>query len=202
MTTYEANKLFGSNISLEEDLEDFYKFDANDYQGSLFNKISFYEIRTYMLSQLLRDMDVVSMSQSIEVRFPLIDHKLIEFIFSLPPHYKFNFKSKSLNHKTGKGSYNSSGMKHLLVKSFESKLPDNFMDTPKQGFQLPVVNWFGEKYTESLKHLLGQDFAQTFGFDSKQIENYKNKLGENEFSNIHFLLLMVSSWENNFKTNK
>jgi asparagine synthase (glutamine-hydrolysing) len=201
MTTHEANKLFKSNISLEEDLEDFYKFDELNYQGNLFNKLSYYEIRSFMLSQLLRDMDVVSMSQSIEVRFPLIDHKLIEFIFSLPPHFKFNFNSKSLNNKTGKGSYNSSGMKYLLVKLFEKKLPKGFMDTPKQGFQLPVVNWFKSKYSSDLKQMLCLDFSEKFGFDINLIEKYKEKLGENEFNNIHFLLLMTASWENNFKTN-
>jgi asparagine synthase (glutamine-hydrolysing) len=199
MTTHEANLLLNSNTSLDEDLTDFFQFDEENYDGSFFNKISYYEMRSFMLSQLLRDMDCESMSQSIEVRFPLIDHKLVEFIFSLPASYKFNLNSKSTNHKTGKGSYKSIGMKHLLVESYRDKLPEGFMDTPKQGFQLPVLEWFMEYYGNDLKSILDKKFISEFGFNKNKIDQILDDANKRNYNNTHFLMLMIANWKMNMK---
>src|SRR5512135_2594366 len=47
------------------------------------NRASAWELRTYMQSILLRDTDQMSMAHALEVRVPLIDHRLVEFMFSL-----------------------------------------------------------------------------------------------------------------------
>jgi asparagine synthase (glutamine-hydrolysing) len=48
------------------------------------NRVSYLELRNYMLNTLLRDTDFMSMAHGLEVRVPLIDHKLIEYLFTLP----------------------------------------------------------------------------------------------------------------------
>lgn len=127
----------------EEDMEEFYAFDLQGYKGDAFNTLSYYEMRSFMLSQLLRDMDVASMANGIEVRFPMIDHVLVEFLFSLPAEYKFSPEVKSRNFRTSKMTYAESGIKHILAKAYEAVLPKNYLSTPKQGFQLPQNVWFG-----------------------------------------------------------
>ena len=54
-----------------------------------FNSVSCFELQSYMLNTLLRDTDSVSMANSLEVRVPLLDHRLVEFVARLPKAAKY-----------------------------------------------------------------------------------------------------------------
>ncbi|MBI3652553.1 MAG: asparagine synthase (glutamine-hydrolyzing) [Acidobacteria bacterium] len=88
-------------------------------------QISYAEARTYMHDVLLRDTDQMSMAHSLEVRVPLLDHKLVEYLMGLPDECK-----------------RSNGTpKRLLVESLAGLLPDEIVQRPKQGFALPFDLW-------------------------------------------------------------
>ena len=141
LTPFHVNALLNNayGISEERILGDFFKFGKKPAL-SLSNKISYYEMRSYMLNQLLRDMDTVSMVHSIEVRFPFLDYKLVEFLFSIPSKFKF-IKGKKVNHSTHSKSYEEMGNKRILVEAYRDDCPKNYFNRPKQGFQLPVYEW-------------------------------------------------------------
>jgi asparagine synthase (glutamine-hydrolysing) len=80
---------------------------------------------TYLPDDLLVKMDVASMACSLEVRAPLLDHRLFEYCASLPPAFKV-------------GRY---GTKHLLKKIGTRFLPAEIVRRPKQGFAIPVDQW-------------------------------------------------------------
>ncbi|WP_406699005.1 asparagine synthase (glutamine-hydrolyzing) [Singulisphaera sp. Ch08] len=90
------------------------------------NRASAWELQTYMLSTLLRDTDQMSMAHALEVRVPLLDHLLIEFLFSLPG---------SLKLKAGQP-------KPLLTLPLGDALPAKCVHRRKQGFELPFEVWF------------------------------------------------------------
>ncbi len=93
--------------------------------SELFARISYAEGRTYMHDVLLRDTDQMSMRHALEVRVPLLDHKLVEYVMGVPDMYK-----------------RPDGVpKSLLVASLEGLLPDDIVRRPKQGFTLPFANW-------------------------------------------------------------
>jgi asparagine synthase (glutamine-hydrolysing) len=93
--------------------------------AGLFAQISFAEARTYMHDVLLRDTDQMSMAHSLEVRVPLLDHRLVDFVTSLPDAIK-----------------QTNGVpKRLLVESLGGLLPDSIIHRPKQGFTLPFDPW-------------------------------------------------------------
>jgi len=95
--------------------------DATD----LFARISYAEGRTYMHDVLLRDTDQMSMAHALEVRVPLLDHKLVEYMMGVPDAYKRpNGTPKS-----------------LLVGSLGDLLPRDVVYRPKQGFTLPFAAW-------------------------------------------------------------
>ena len=74
---------------------------------------------------LLRDTDQMSMAHALEVRVPLLDHILVEYLMGLPDAYK-----------------RSNGTpKRLLVESLDGLLPDEIVHRPKQGFTLPFELW-------------------------------------------------------------
>ena len=97
-----------------------------------------------MGAQLLRDSDAVSMSHSLEVRFPLIDIRLVDFVYNLPDNYKIhhNLTVKELNQGyEQKLTYKEGGVKKLLFDAFETDLPPNFNIRSKRGFKLPYDLW-------------------------------------------------------------
>ncbi len=174
-------------------LDNYFKYQTFS-NLSLANTITANTLRSYTLSQLLRDMDVVSMSQSIEVRFPLLDHKLIEFIMSLPPEYRFRANNSTKN-KTGTLPYSESGMKRLLIEAYKNELPEGYLSTPKQGFQLPIYNWLEEFITpDMLGELMEQKGIKEL-FNSNwlksQLEYYKTN---RTITNQLYLFIVFAKW--------
>jgi asparagine synthase (glutamine-hydrolysing) len=87
--------------------------------------VSYAEARTYMHDLLLRDTDQMSMAHSLEVRVPLLDHRLAEYVMGLPDSIKAP----------------NGTPKRLLVESLNGILPEEIIKRPKQGFVLPFDPW-------------------------------------------------------------
>ncbi len=83
------------------------------------------EMRCYLASTLLRDTDSVSMARSLEVRVPLLDTPLVEFVSSLPD---------KARHRTG-------AQKALLVEALGELLPEEILGQQKRTFTLPWEEW-------------------------------------------------------------
>jgi asparagine synthase (glutamine-hydrolysing) len=82
------------------------------------------ESRLYLGSQLLRDLDVMSMAHALEVRVPFVDHELLEQVWP----------DLALHPELMQG-------KQLLSGTLERPLPDAIIQSPKQGFTLPFAGW-------------------------------------------------------------
>ena len=78
-----------------------------------------------MLNTLLRDADAMSMAHSLELRVPLLDHPIVEFVSGQPSVVKRR-----------NGAY-----KPLLVDALRDLLPPEVMDRSKQGFTFPWAEW-------------------------------------------------------------
>jgi asparagine synthase (glutamine-hydrolysing) len=102
------------------------------------NRVSYLESRCYMLNTLLRDADVMSMSQGLEVRVPLIDHQLAKAVLGLPGEWKLNGTPKK-----------------LLVGALGGSLPDEIVHRPKRGFTLPFEHWMRQDLRCEIESVLG-----------------------------------------------
>lgn len=98
---------------------------GGDGDGSLENRLSYYELRHYLKDTLLRDTDVMSMAHGLEVRVPLIDHLLVEYVLRLPAPLKWRKHQQ----------------KYLLVKALADLLPNKVIARKKSGFTLPFEKW-------------------------------------------------------------
>ncbi len=87
--------------------------------------VSWLELRTYTASTLLRDTDAVSMARSLEVRLPLLDTQVVEFVSSLP---------EAARRRTG-------AQKALLVEALGDLLPQETLRQRKRTFTLPWEEW-------------------------------------------------------------
>jgi asparagine synthase (glutamine-hydrolysing) len=91
------------------------------------DKIALYELDMYLKNQVLRDVDLFSMSNSLEVRVPFLDKELVDYVLRINPEKKF-------------GKYN----KNILVDSVKDLLPKSIYNRKKLGFILPYEKYFNE----------------------------------------------------------
>ncbi len=90
-----------------------------------FSLVSQLEIRSYMVNTLLRDTDAMSMAHSLEVRVPLLDRELVEYVVALPRAWKQRRGSR----------------KPLLARALGDLLPAEIVEQPKHTFTLPWERW-------------------------------------------------------------
>ena len=110
------------------------------HDGDIVNTISRLELNGYMTNTLLRDTDAMSMSQSLEVRVPFVDVKLVDFVLSLPGEWKLNKRSE--------------GSKPLLADALSDLLPRDFLARRKMGFTLPFEKWLQQNLRDEVSSLL------------------------------------------------
>jgi asparagine synthase (glutamine-hydrolysing) len=109
--------------------------------------VSYAEARTYMHDVLLRDTDQMSMRHGLEIRVPLLDHRLVEYVMGLPD---------AIKRPNGYP-------KRLLMESLASGLPSDIVDRPKQGFVLPFDPWMRHELKPLCEHHLGPEGLQKLG---------------------------------------
>jgi asparagine synthase (glutamine-hydrolysing) len=90
-----------------------------------FTAVSWLELRSYLVNTLLRDTDAMSMSQSLEVRVPFLDHPLVEFVLRLPEALK----------------QSGARPKALLIEALRDILPKEIVTQQKRTFTFPWQNW-------------------------------------------------------------
>ncbi|MCX7858381.1 MAG: asparagine synthase (glutamine-hydrolyzing) [Deltaproteobacteria bacterium] len=105
------------------------------------NQISAFEMTTYMRSTLLRDTDQMSMAHALEVRVPLIDPELVEFVMKIPGNLKLNSRVP----------------KPLLTRPLDGLIPKECVFRPKRGFELPFSLWL----KSALKDEMESSFLST-----------------------------------------
>src|SRR5579863_2633160 len=106
-----------------------------------FTSVSCFELQSYMVNTLLRDTDSASMANSLEVRVPFLDHRLVEFVGRLPKNAKFTPEVP----------------KSLLVEALSDLLPEEVVGQPKRTFTLPWDVWLrgslGVRVSQDLANL-------------------------------------------------
>ncbi|MBI2061784.1 MAG: asparagine synthase (glutamine-hydrolyzing) [Nitrospirae bacterium] len=105
--------------------------------ASLMDAISWLELRGYMLNQLLRDTDLMSMAHSLEVRCPFLDHLLVEWMLGLPEGWK-----------------SLAPPKKLLLDALEGKIPASITRRPKRGFFFPIAVWMKGPWQKRIEEIL------------------------------------------------
>lgn len=106
------------------------------------------DIRINLLSDLLVKMDIASMSHSLEARSPLLDHRLADYVWSLPPKVR-------LAKRTPKG---------LLRESYRGLLNSEVLDGAKRGFEIPMSDWLAGELRPLVQDLVMAPDARVLDF--------------------------------------
>ncbi len=107
------------------------------------NMAGYMECNMYMQNQLLRDADVMSMANSLEIRVPFLDNEVIQLLFSTDEKIKFSGPLP----------------KQLLINAFKDLLPEQVWNRKKMGFTFPFAAWM--KNSEEIKMLAQNGNAHT-----------------------------------------
>jgi len=118
---------------------------VRDFGGSSpLGKLSRLELTHYLRNTLLRDGDQMSMANSLEIRAPFVDHRLVELVSSIPAETRLQPPHRQ---------------KPLLVDAVGPQLPGEIARRPKQGFVLPYGRWLRSGL--NVADVLSADFGLT-----------------------------------------
>jgi len=146
--------------------------------------IQYLDLKTYLVGDINTKVDRASMAHSLEVREPLMDHKLVEWLGTLPSGLKVRGREG----------------KFLLKKAMEPMLPSEVLYRPKMGFAVPLDRWFrGPLKARVRDAVLGERLAATGWFNRKYLEHLvdAHQAGTRDYSSPLWTLLMFEAFLRN-----
>ena len=170
----ENGNLICNNLLFEDSLYKKRHFDSMENQA-------FFDLHYYLPDDLLTKVDRSSMYHSLEVRVPLLDHRIVEFALNLSP---------SLKYKNGE-------LKYLLKKLLASYIPSQLFERPKQGFAIPLENWLNNELSYLVDEYLSIETIKRFNllnvdYIEKLKADFKN--GKTYLYNRVWLLIVLHQW--------
>jgi asparagine synthase (glutamine-hydrolysing) len=147
------------------------------------SRIQYVDIKTYLVDDILVKVDRASMANSLEVRCPLLDHKLMEVIARIPSQLKLN---------RGQGKY-------IFKKALEPVLPASILQRRKLGFAVPLATWFRKDIKEfSHSTIVGSpDGYLNYNFLTQCWSQHQR--GQRDWSALLWTVLMFKMWQGAFQ---
>jgi len=150
-------------------------------EKSLFNRMLYLEAKHFLADHNLNYVDKMSMSQGVEVRVPLIDRELVNFVARLPP----SLKRKKFENK------------YLFKKAVQPFVPQAVLNRSKQGFGLPIRNWLNTELRETVNEALSESSLNRRGlFNTKEVLRLIKLDQEKKIDATHliFSILSIELW--------
>ena len=154
----EKNKLLA--FDSENGYDEFYETSAiNSFED--LNDTLFSDQKMVLPNDMLKKVDLMSMANSLEVRTPFLDHLVVDFVNSLPAEYKVH----------------ELGGKRILKDTFRNELPEEIINRPKSGFEIPIEEWLGDFLIELFNdEMFSESFIKRQGiFNWDTVERLKNQ---------------------------
>ncbi|WMJ72882.1 asparagine synthase (glutamine-hydrolyzing) [Cytophagaceae bacterium ABcell3] len=140
-------------------------------EDSTVNDILRSDMDLVLVSDMLHKVDMMSMAHGLEVRVPFLDHRVVDFAFSLPEESKIDKKMK----------------KKILQDTYRDILPKELYNRPKHGFEVPLLKWFRKEMKSLIvDDLLSKEFIEEQDiFDPEEIERLKQQLFSSNPGDVH-----------------
>ena len=188
----QAQDLLVKNIAIDQSSYNQYKKSFTSLIGTngRFEDFLLADMSLLLPNDMLTKVDLMSMANSLEVRVPLLDHRIVDFAFSLPTHYKIGANDK----------------KKILKDAFRHELPSIIFDRPKHGFEVPLLKWFKTGlHSLIFNDLLDKKFIEQQNiFDPIKIESLKKQLMSNSPGDATaqiWALIVFQKWWKKYKMN-
>lgn len=191
-TAQQVNKLLSPGVLQQVDvplLQSEKESLLSHFKSDDFNEVLLTDMNLVLLSDMLVKVDMMSMANSLEIRSPFLDYKVVDFAFSLPASYKIDNSLK----------------KKVLQDAFRPMLPPEIYNRPKHGFEIPLLDWFRKELWGLINDdLLKKSFVEEQGiFNVNEVEYLKNKLHSNNPEDSHatiWALIVFQYWWKKYYT--
>lgn len=157
------------------------QFVSDGLGRPLLDRILYLDTKMELPGDILTKVDRMSMANSLEVRVPLLDHVLVEFVARLPLRLKLR----------------GDVTKYLFRKAFGNLLPSSILERPKMGFALPLRQWFAHELYGFLSDVLFDSRTLSRGYLQREfldvlVREHANRRRDN--SHLLWRLLALELW--------
>jgi asparagine synthase (glutamine-hydrolysing) len=187
---YEAHKKLLLSPRLKQEFKDYSSWDAlspirkrfeeNAWETSALNWMSYLDLNMRLPELLLMRVDKMSMGSSLESRVPFLDHKVVELALGIPA---------SVRYRRGEP-------KRILKEAVRGLIPDSIIDRKKQGFGVPVYEWFSDRLGGEMNATLRRFCKETDFLDPIEIEHL---IAAKKGNQLWFLFNFALWWERYIK---
>jgi len=152
------------------------------------NREIYLDMRFMMTDSVLMKVDRMSMASSLEIRVPLLDHVLVEFLAGLPGEWKLNGMTT----------------KHIFRKALDGLLPDSIVNRGKQGYSLPVKHLLRGELKQYMIERLHSSAVLAETMDRSCMDRLiaEHCSGKQNHNHVLWALLNVAIWHERFFTGR
>jgi asparagine synthase (glutamine-hydrolysing) len=150
------------------------------------SRMQYYDTLAYLPDDIMAKVDRCSMAVALEAREPMLDHRLVEFVWKLPPHFKYDFRQS----------------KRLLRRVLHRYVPPHLVERPKMGFSVPLADWLRKELREwAEEHLSRSKLAADGIFAVEEVRRLWDEHTSCRASREHVLwnVLMFQAWKAHYR---
>ncbi len=178
-----ATALLSAHTAAAIDAGDSFKPFYPPFNEDDFNEVLLADMKMVLPGDMLVKTDLMSMANSLEVRSPFLDQEVVSFAFGLPASFKIDGRMK----------------KRIVQDTFRDILPAALYDRPKQGFDIPLLDWFRKELWGMINDDLLSDslIREQNIFNAEEIATVKKKLLSSNPGDSHetiWALLVFQFW--------
>jgi asparagine synthase (glutamine-hydrolysing) len=175
---------FVKSIDKEYTVEPIRKLFSKVKNQGVLDQMLYIDTKTWLPDDLLVKADKMTMANSLELRVPLLDHRLLEFAASLPPHYKLNGLT----------------LKYIWKKALSKRVPDRILKRKKAGFPVPYEFWLRNNLKDQVRAILTDQRTIERGyFQRAGVEKLMDANSEyGSYSKEIFSLVALELWHRLF----
>jgi asparagine synthase (glutamine-hydrolysing) len=152
------------------------RFLEKAWERSHLHWMTYLDLNLRLPELLLMRVDKMSMGVSLEARVPFLDHKFVELAMSIPESVKIR----------------DGNLKYILKKAVRGLIPDELIDRKKQGFGVPIYEWFFDRLGDLAKKELSEFWSKVDFFDHVEVERV---VAERYGPNVWYLLNFALWWK-------
>jgi asparagine synthase (glutamine-hydrolysing) len=175
---------FAASTSKEYSLRPVTQLLEQNRSDDLLSRMLYVDTRTWLPDDLLVKADKMTMANSVELRVPLLDHKLLEFAATLPSNFKVNGFS----------------MKYIAKRCLSKQIPAEILERKKAGFPVPYENWLRTDLRDSVTNiLLDRETIDRGYFRKSAVEKLVRENAESGgYAKEIFSLVVLELWHREF----
>jgi asparagine synthase (glutamine-hydrolysing) len=153
--------------------------------GDAINRMLCTDLMDSLPGDMLTKVDLMSMANSLEVRVPLLDHRVVELAFEIP----------------GPEKLRRGITKHVLKETFKNLLPPGHTRQPKAGFEIPISRWLRTDLSFMVDRYLSEERIRDQGiFDAAVVQNLvqSHRQAKTDTSWMLWNLIVFQKWHESY----